>query len=250
MRTSFFSLYALVLASIALAAPLNSLAVRGKSNFSHAFAADPSLNVEAIYTAVKGATKVADSYLLRHGWDRKTPIYNDWIGLEHVSAWSFMADMDIDCDGVAYDCAGDSSGDRQTSFGALDATKVPWFVLPQRFFDKSPHDESAGKHAPALKENALGAVICDSKMYYAIFGDANGASPQVIGEGSLLLGQICFPEGNISGSAGHDQADVAYIVFANQSPDGIDSKKSTIDLAALKTLGDEQVRLLVQDLNL
>ncbi|KAJ7723678.1 fungal chitosanase [Mycena metata] len=149
--------------------------------------------------------------------------------------------MDIDCDGTDYKCAGNSVGDNQTSFGALDARKVPWFVLPETFQKQEKN---------AVKDNALGAIICDGKMFYAIFGDQNGATPQVIGEGSLLLGQACFPNDNITGNNGHAQRDVAYLVFGNQSPKNIDSKSSTIDISALKTLGDQQVKLLVQDLNL
>lgn len=37
----------------------------------------------------------------------------------------------------------------------------------------------------------------------------SGATPQVIGEASLLLARACFPDANISGSLGHGPADVA-----------------------------------------
>ncbi|KAJ7708339.1 hypothetical protein B0H17DRAFT_1125091 [Mycena rosella] len=103
-----------------------------------------------------------------------------------------------------------------------------------------------------LKPNTLGAIICDGKMFYAIFGDTNGANPQVIGEGSLLLGKACFDNGKtqINGTHGHDPSNVAYT-------DGLENLKipkgvgmQMIDLAALKMLGDQQVRLLVLDLNL
>ena len=40
--------------------------------------------------------------------------------------------------------------------------------MPPKFV--SPHK---------VKDNALGAVICDGKMYYAIFADSNGDTPQV-----------------------------------------------------------------------
>ncbi|KAJ7474729.1 fungal chitosanase of glycosyl hydrolase group 75-domain-containing protein, partial [Mycena latifolia] len=204
-----------------------------------AFSADPSLDVGVIYAAAKKATNIKlgpQSYLTDPGTNEYVDIYGDWSNLPHVSAFHFMADMDIDCDGVDWNCPGNSGdGQKQTAFGALNATAVPWFVLPQSFAD------AQGK---SLKSNALGAIICDGKMFYAIFGDTNGANPEVIGEGSLALGQACFQTNKIkiSGATGHDQRDVAYIVFGQEVPENVGEK--TIDLAALKDLGDRQVRLL------
>lgn len=40
------------------------------------------------------------------------------------------------------------------------------------------------------------------------FGDSNGATPEVIGEGSWLLGQKCFPTENTNGGSGHGAVDV------------------------------------------
>ncbi|KAJ7457197.1 fungal chitosanase of glycosyl hydrolase group 75-domain-containing protein [Mycena galericulata] len=242
MRTSFASLYALVLASVALAAPHHSFNDRDTSSVDHsAFAADASINVAAIYTAAKGATKTkVASYFTSDAHDYTSVVYGDWTHLQHVSAFSFLADMDIDCDGVYWNCPG-NTGDGQplTSFGALDARVVPWFVLPQSFADEQ---------GSALKANALGAIICDGKIFYAIFGDTNGQSPPLTGEGSLLLGQACFPNVTTNGGQGHDQNNVAYIVFGQEVPNGVGN--NTIDIAALKTLGDQQVQLLAQDLGL
>ncbi|KAJ6555173.1 fungal chitosanase of glycosyl hydrolase group 75-domain-containing protein [Mycena vulgaris] len=245
MRTTFTPLHALVLASVALAAPLTYLKIRHTSSIDYSsFTADPSLNATALYDAAKRATKTKmenSSYLTDPDTNYTTQIYGDWIHLQNVSAFHFMADMDIDCDGVDSSCSANSDVQTETTFGALDASKVPWFVLPQRFADEQKK---------LLKPNALGAIICDGKIIYAIFGDTNGADPLVIGEGSLLLGQACFQNNTIKidGNHGHDQRDVAYIVFGQQVPTGIG--KNTIDLAALKTLGDQQVRLLAQELNL
>jgi hypothetical protein len=62
-------------------------------------------------------------------------------------------------------------GQPQTSFGALDSTKVPWFVLPQDFYVPKPsHEDPHPK--PRVAKNALGAIICNGKMFYAIFGDS------------------------------------------------------------------------------
>ncbi|KAJ7262894.1 fungal chitosanase of glycosyl hydrolase group 75-domain-containing protein [Mycena rebaudengoi] len=204
-----------------------------------AFAADPAIDVARIYSAAKAAKKVKlASYPTSFEKDHSAPIYGDWMHLKGVSAFHFLADMDIDCDGAFSKCPGHTTSQSLTSFGALDASKVPYFVLPQEFADKQKG---------ALKPNALGAIICNGKMFYAIFGDTNGATPQVIGEGSYVLGQACFPGDGISGNSGHEELDVAYIVFGKEVPKGVG--KNTIDLAALKTLGDKQARLLAQELH-
>ncbi|KAJ7910503.1 fungal chitosanase of glycosyl hydrolase group 75-domain-containing protein [Mycena leptocephala] len=166
-------------------------------------------------------------------------IYGDWLNLDGVQAFHFLADMDIDCDGVSYQCPGETTGESETSFGALDTTLVPWFVIPDQF-------QSAD-----LQPNALGAIICNGKMFYAIFGDTNGdgVTVEVTGEGSLLLGQACFPDDGISGNNGHTAPDVACeYCFWHQVPSGVD--QSTIDISALKALGDQQAALLQQALGL
>jgi chitosanase len=53
-------------------------------------------------------------------------------------------------------------GQPQTSFGALDARKVPFYVIPLRF---------ARAQSSKIKPNALGAIICNGKLFYGIFGD-------------------------------------------------------------------------------
>lgn len=60
-----------------------------------------------------------------------------------------------------------------------------------------------------MEPNALGAIICNGKMFYGVFADSNGDSPQVIGEGSLILAQTCFPDDGMSGANGHPDSDVA-----------------------------------------
>lgn len=57
-------------------------------------------------------------------------------------------------------CKGNDDGQKLTSYGALAAKSVPFYVLPQSFVDKNK-----------IKGNSLGAIICDNKMYYAIMGD-------------------------------------------------------------------------------
>jgi chitosanase len=45
-------------------------------------------------------------------------------------------------------------------------------------------------------------------MYYGVFGDTNGATPEVIGEASYRMGTACFPNDHISGANGHGAMDV------------------------------------------
>ncbi|KAJ7148777.1 hypothetical protein C8R43DRAFT_1068876 [Mycena crocata] len=103
-------------------------------------------------------------------------------------------------------------------------------------------------------------------MFYAILGDTkcvaifdlfkgiiliyesgDGVITEVTGEASLFLAQTCFPNDGINGDSGHGEPDVAYIVFGDQVPDGVED--TTIDLDALKFLGDQQVRLLQEALS-
>ncbi|KAJ7148778.1 fungal chitosanase of glycosyl hydrolase group 75-domain-containing protein [Mycena crocata] len=204
------------------------------------FAADPSINVAGIYAAAHASkTKTLASYPTTADRKTVTNIYGDWQNLPGVSAFHFIADMDTDCDGPKSNCKGNRDGQTETSFGALDATKVPYFVLPEKF---------TVANKAILKDNALGAIICGGKMFYGIYGDQDADSPQVIGEASILIGQTCFPDGKIDGENGHPGDDVAYIVFGSQVPSGI--QKSSIDLAALKALGDSQVKLLQKALGL
>ncbi|KAG7439919.1 uncharacterized protein BT62DRAFT_938503 [Guyanagaster necrorhizus] len=200
------------------------------------FAADPSIDVSAIYTAGQASTLsrtgIIDSFPATEGDEDNVYIQGNWLNLDGVSAYHFVADMDVDCDGVDYQCAGNPDGQPETSFGALDASSVPWYVIPQTFWDA--HQD--------IKPNALGAVICDGKMFYGIFGDTNGDDPEVIGEASLVLAQTCFPDEGLSGGNGHTPLDVLYIIFGSKVPSGVG--KESIDIDALKTLGDEQVQLL------
>jgi len=63
---------------------------------------------------------------------------------------------------------GNPDGQPLTSFGALDATKVPYFVLPMNF---------TAANADIVQPNAVGAVICGGKMFYGIYGDQKCVSP-------------------------------------------------------------------------
>ncbi|EEB94498.1 hypothetical protein MPER_06677, partial [Moniliophthora perniciosa FA553] len=67
-------------------------------------------------------------------------------------------------------------------------------------------------------------------------------------EASYLLARTCFPQDNLDGNRGHEARDVAYIIFGNQVPGGV--RDQTIDINALKTLGDQQLRMLTRKLGI
>ncbi|KAL0580116.1 hypothetical protein V5O48_001892 [Marasmius crinis-equi] len=205
------------------------------------FAADPSIvDPTTLYNAVSKATnwRLA-TYPDGQAVSNYATIYADWLYITGSSVLHFIADMDVDCDGVSYLCTGNKSGYHETSYGHLDASQVPYYVIPARFLQQ---------YYPKVQPNALGAIICNGKILYGILGDTNGAETQVIGEASYMLARTCFPEDNLGGNRGHTPHDIAYIVFGNQIPQGIEDK--TIDIDALKKLGDEQLRMLVTILKL
>jgi len=99
----------------------------------------------------------------------------------------------------------------------MDTYQAPWFVLPD---EVSSHGHFCSETIETqcciqwyakqgIVPNNIGAVICDGKMFYAVFADSNGDTPQVIGEASLVLGNACFPDAGLSGAVGHGDADVA-----------------------------------------
>ncbi|KAJ7143732.1 hypothetical protein C8R44DRAFT_601367 [Mycena epipterygia] len=170
MISSFFC--ALAVLSVTLAAPMKHESdPPSNQTTTVSFAADPSINVAAIYAAAQAAkSQDLASFPINDKQTYISHIYGDWLNLSGVSALHFIADMDVDCDGVAVS-RGNTSGEPTTAWGKLDATKVPYFVVPDQF--SSPH----------LKPKSLGAIICDGKMFYAIFGDTkcvlgNKSSPK------------------------------------------------------------------------
>ncbi|KAF8323036.1 Chitosanase-domain-containing protein [Clavulina sp. PMI_390] len=150
--------------------------------------------------------------------------------------------MDVDCDGIDYQCKNNPDGQNVTDWGALSAYAVPWVVIPYSFISHPPQRKQ-------LAGNNLAVVICDGQMFYAIFGDSNGDDPEVIGEASWLLARTCFPEENLDGGNGHGKADVTYIVFGGDDAVVPDVGWSYVgDFGALRALGDSLVMKLVANL--
>ncbi|KAH7101840.1 fungal chitosanase of glycosyl hydrolase group 75-domain-containing protein [Auriculariales sp. MPI-PUGE-AT-0066] len=196
------------------------------------FAADSSIDVKALYDFVKaGSGKVVGSYPTCNDCDGSSNV-DLHLASELPNVITFIADMDIDCDGVNWKCPGNPDGQAQTNWGAMDTYQAPWFVLPDEWY------ESQG-----IVPNNLGAVICGDKMFYAVFADSNGDTPQVIGEASLVLGNACYPDAGLSGAVGHSDVDVAYIVFSGETPSGVGEEK--LEYGPLKELGDQKVKELL-----
>ncbi len=65
------------------------------------FAADPSINVDGIYAAALASNNYSRASNPTSP-ERKTftNIYGDWQNFSNVSAFHFIADMDVDCDGL------------------------------------------------------------------------------------------------------------------------------------------------------
>jgi chitosanase len=91
-------------------------------------------------------------------------------------------------------------------------------VIPESFVNKHSKDLPGNNVAAVIwygrsmspTFTLFDPILCVSngKMFYGIFGDSNGDSPEVIGEASWRMATACFPDGKISGSNGHGAADV------------------------------------------
>ncbi|KIM71577.1 glycoside hydrolase family 75 protein [Piloderma croceum F 1598] len=208
------------------------------------FAASASLPAAGLAAAAKKAKKAGQKYQISQGSKSFSTIYTDWADFNNSSAYVWTADMDIDCDGIDFNCKGNSDGQPQTDYGALAAYQVPFIVIPGNWVNG---------HSKELPGNNVAAVICGGKMYYGIFGDTNGATPEVIGEASYRMGTACFPNDHISGANGHGAMDVTYIVFTGKDavlPSTDMTKNYITQFSKLKSMGDEFVTQLSSNLGL
>ncbi|TQV98430.1 fungal chitosanase [Cordyceps javanica] len=210
------------------------------------FAGDASLPISKIASAVTKMTKTPKdaTYILSNDNHNKATIHSDWANLSKGAAYAFVADMDVDCDGIDSHCKGNDDGQGDTNFGALAAYEVPYVVIPDKF---------QSEHQNELAGNNLVAVICNGKLYYGVFGDTDGDSPQEIGEASWLLANTCFPGQGLNGGKGHTDADVTYIFFTGDDsvlPDSAIGKNYLTNFQALKSLGDKLMKDLVSRVNL
>ncbi|KAJ5506381.1 Fungal chitosanase [Penicillium expansum] len=211
------------------------------------FAASSTIPVAALQSAAAKASVAVPSGTYPINGDKgakRITIHSDWADFDEGAAYVFVADMDVDCDGLDYKCKGNPDGQDETNFGALSAYEVPFYVVPDKF---------AGDFGKQLPGNNVGAIICDGKMFYGIFGDTDADSPEVIGEASWLMARTCFPDADLNGNSGHGTPDVTYIVFAGANavlPSSALNKNYVTNFTTLRALGDKLVTALAKNLKL
>ncbi|KAE8377704.1 fungal chitosanase of glycosyl hydrolase group 75-domain-containing protein [Aspergillus bertholletiae] len=208
------------------------------------FAAANSLPISALRTAAAEASVVPKdaTYPYSLGNSDKSTIHSDWVSFKEGAALSWVADMDVDCDGVNHKCEGNRDGQPETNWGALSAYAVPYIVIPNRFL-------AANKDI--LPGNNIAAVICNGKMYYGILGDSNGDDPQITGEASWLMARTCFPQENLQGNNAHSSKDVTYILFTGKGavlPESAIDQTYITDFDTLRSMGDKLARALASNL--
>ncbi|CAG8420212.1 unnamed protein product [Penicillium salamii] len=211
------------------------------------FAAAATIPVAALQSAATQVSTAASksTYAINNnGGAQKVTIHSDWSKFSEGAAFVFVADMDVDCDGLNHNCKGNPDGQAQTNFGALSAYEVPFIVIPDNFATAYPSE---------FPGNNLAAVICNGKMFYGIYGDSNGDTPEVIGEASWLMARTCFPGEDLNGNAGHGAADVTYIVFTGSEavlPSSALNKNYVTNFSTLRSMGDKLVNSLAKNLGL
>ncbi|KAJ5388228.1 hypothetical protein N7509_010769 [Penicillium cosmopolitanum] len=243
-----------LLACLGLTSPVLSQSVDGsKYNNPTAgppasyFAAATTVPVAALQSAAAKASEAAKDATYPINSDngaKRVTIHKDWTNFSEGAAFVWIADMDVDCDGIDYKCKGNPDGQSETNFGALAAYEVPFIVIPDTFGTTYQSD---------LAGNNVAAVICDNKMFYGIYGDSDGDDPEVIGEASWLMARTCFPGENLSGNSGHGNADVTYILFTGNDavlPSSSLNKNYITNFSTLRSMGDKLITALLKNLDL
>ncbi|KAB8228237.1 glycoside hydrolase family 75 protein [Aspergillus alliaceus] len=208
------------------------------------FAAADSVPASVLQAAAAAASVVPKDaiYLFSLENSEKSIIHSDWLSFKEGAALSWVADMDVDCDGVNHKCDGNGDGQPQTNWGALSAYAVPYIVIPDMFL-------AANKDI--LPGNNVAAVICGGKMFYGVLGDSNGDNPQITGEASWLMARTCFPKEDLQGNNAHSPKDVTYILFTGKEavlPDTAINKNYITDFDTLRSMGDKFARALASNL--
>jgi chitosanase len=127
--------------------------------------------------------------------------------------------VDIDCDGAGAgtgDCSNDQSGQSITAW-VDDVVKLSGGAIK----DLNTHHHTYvvfGNESPRFDPTKFGieplsvmAVVCGDKYILGIMGDSNGAD--LVGEASISLAKMCFPDEKITGDSGHSGNDVMFLAF-------------------------------------
>jgi chitosanase len=148
---------------------------------------------------------------------------------------SEYADVDIDCDGAGAgtgDCSNDQTGQSITAFA--DQAKE---MSGGKIEDLNTHHHTFvvfGNDGPKFDPSKHGieplsvmAVACAGKLIYGVWGDTN--ADNLVGEASISLAKLCFPDENITGNSGHGDKDVLYLAFPGKQAVPKDAKWAAKD---------------------
>ncbi|KAF7714028.1 Chitosanase [Penicillium ucsense] len=179
---------------------------------------------------------------------------HDAIFLHTQSSKGAYADMDIDHDGAdnsAGECSNDPSGQGQTAFQdevkKLGISDLNANVHPYVVFGNEGGNPTFDPQRYGMEPLSVMAVICNGELHYGIWGDTNGG--HLVGEASLSMAKLCFPEEHLNGNSGHETKDVMYIGFGGKNAvPGKSANWHAVDGQAfensLKPIGDSLVAKL------
>ncbi|KAK0735218.1 fungal chitosanase of glycosyl hydrolase group 75-domain-containing protein, partial [Lasiosphaeria miniovina] len=199
-------------------------------------------NLKQFYEQLRAAAS-CHNVLATGFWDEQTGSNTFTYCGDHLAGYSLMyiqgrqgalADMDVDCDGVAGGSADDGrcsareSPDLQNvtafqdtlaGYGVAGVTDLDPYVHPYVVFG----NQGAKANWPTFDPTAYGvrplsvmAVVCrgGEDLVYGVWGDTNGddGGYAMVGEASLALATACY--GNeMSGADGYSADDVLYLAF-------------------------------------
>ncbi|KAJ5481178.1 Endo-chitosanase B, partial [Penicillium diatomitis] len=153
---------------------------------------------------------------------------HDAIFLHTQSGNGAYTDMDIDCDGVdnsAGACSNDPSGQGQTAFQdevkKLGISDLNANVHPYVVFGKRNGRDLQWRVGESMALQIYTLITIPSSLtsvslkHYGIWGETNGGD--LVGESSLSMAKLCFPEEHLNRDRGHDIKDVMYIGFSGKN---------------------------------
>jgi chitosanase len=143
---------------------------------------------------------------------------------------SAYTDVDIDCDGAGAgtgDCENDQTGQSITAWASkaedLSGGKIEDLNTHHHtyivFGNEGPKFDPT-KHG--IEPLSVMAVVCGGKYILGVWGDTN--ADNLVGEASISLAKLCFPDEKITGNSGHGEKDVLYIAFPGKDAVPKDAK--------------------------
>ncbi|KAF2686733.1 glycoside hydrolase family 75 protein [Lentithecium fluviatile CBS 122367] len=173
---------------------------------------------------------ISSPYSDGHGSSSTVYCQDPTSGAIFLKSSSAYTDVDIDCDGAGAgtgDCGNDQSGQSITAWADIAAelsggaiedlnTHHHTFVV---FGNDSPKFDPT-EHG--IEPLSVMAVVCGDKYILGVMGDSNGAD--LVGEASISLAKLCFPDEDITGNSGHTEKDVLFLAFPGKDAVPTDAK--------------------------